>query len=274
MRHCPPPALLPRGSTGLVVSPGAMAGPERRCGTTAPGRRGEQPVPGSSSVCGEPRGCAAAEMCAGQLPPGHGWTAVGLQVRAAGRGGVRRRQGGSWRAGWGVVAESAAPGKGGGGRGLGKFLPRRERRRLRRRPREGLSPAICGGASAAPLPPNPEKRRRGGKSALARGCPVVGVMGCGHIISGEWRRQGRVAQRGFKPGRDGTGRDGRLPAPARTGLRDPRQARHIAPPRQRLLRRSCWLRPGPCWRGGDPFAASSLAPAGGPEVQRREPVCR
>lgn len=109
-------------------------------------------------------------------------------------------------------------------------------------------------APAAPLPRGAGeggKRRRGGSSALARGCPGVGATGRGHIISGERRRgelcrQGRVARRGFKPGRDGTGRAAASGQPGRGCVTRGRQAGRIPPPpRRRLLRRSRPPRPAP-----------------------------
>lgn len=212
----PPPA---RGTSGLVVRTGRAASGRTRWtdySSRQPPRRG--PVPSRAAlVC--VRGAAGLEMREWPLRPG----AAVPQVSAAGPGApppplwagtaVGSRCVGVWVCVCtGVGADAAtAPGKGGGG--LEKFLPRR---RERRRARHGPCP---GGAPAGP---------RGGKAPrrqLRPGCPGVGVTGRGHIISGDGAGGGGSRSGDLNLG----GRDGRLPAPARTGLRDPRQAGRVPP---------------------------------------------
>lgn len=77
----------------------------------------------------------------------------------------------------------------------------------------------------------------------------MGVTGRGHIISGARRRgelcrRGRVAQRGFKPGTDGTGRAAASASPDGACVTRGRQ--------DASRRRSRPPRPGPRWRGGRP----------------------
>lgn len=228
-RGAPP---LARGTPGYVVLPRAA----RRAGaglrdysSRQPPRR--SPSPGGSGVCGEPRGCAAGEMRARQLRPGGSRRLAGPQVRGR-RARAAAVGAGSGRAGVGVRGGGGRARRAGEGRGRTRKVPAAAGAAVSPpTPARALPRGACGGrgwvvgAPAAPLPRGAGKggkRRRGGSSALARGCPGVGATGRGHIISGERRRgelcrQGRVARRGFKPGRDGTGRDGRLPAASPDG---------------------------------------------------------